>query len=133
MLLPASIGFGGSLLVALLRIGGGFVLIPAMLYILRMPPQLVSGTSLFQIIFTTALATVLQAAFNQSVDIVLALFLLAGSVVGVPFGTRAAARIKPEWARFLMALLILAVAVKIFVDLTVTPARLYALDMELLS
>jgi len=131
-LLPAGIGFVGGVLVALLGIGGGFVLIPAMLYILRMPPQLVNGTSLFQIIFTTALATVLQAVFNQSVDIVLALMLLFGSVMGVPFGTRTAARLKPEWARFFMALLILAVAAKLVVDLTVTPNIFFTLEEDLL-
>jgi uncharacterized protein len=130
-LVPAVIGFVGGLLVSMLGIGGGFVLVPAMIYILRMPPRLVSGTSLFQIIFSTALSTVMQAVLNHSVDILLAMVLLAGSVVGVPFGTRLASRINPVMARLLLALLILAVAAKLVFDLTLTPDQPFTLETKL--
>lgn len=113
VLLPIGLGVIGGLLVALLGVGGGFVLVPAMIYLLKMPPALVNGTSLFQIIFTTAFATVLQATTNHSVDLVMAMTLLIGSVVSVPLGAELAASLRPEVARFLMALLILAVAGKL--------------------
>lgn len=132
LIVPLCVGFVGGVLVAMLGIGGGFVLVPAMIYILRMPPVLVNGTSLFQIVFTTAFATLLQAVLNNSVDILLAMVLLAGSVVGVPFGTRMAVRINPELGRFLLAVVILAVVVKLVVDLTVTPHQLFTLEMKLL-
>jgi len=132
VLAPLVVGFVGGLMVAMLGIGGGFVLIPAMIYILRMPPHLVNGTSLFQIIFATAFATILQAVLNQSVDIMLAMILLAGSVVGVPFGTRQASKLNPVMARFLLALVILAVGGKLFIDLMMTPDNLFTLETKLL-
>lgn len=130
VLLPIGLGVLGGLLVALLGVGGGFVLVPAMIYILRMPPALVNGTSLFQIIFTTAFATVLQAISNHSVDVVLAFFLLLGSVVSVPMGARYASYLRPEVARFLMSMLIMAVAGKLIFDLIVTPDHLYVVEMR---
>lgn len=129
-LLPITVGFVGGVLVALLGVGGGFVMVPAMIYMLRMPPSLVSGTSLFQIVFTTAFATILQAVTNQSVDLVLALILLAGSVVAVPYGARFASRLRPEIARFLMAALILIVAVKLIYDLLVQPDQMFFVEMR---
>ncbi len=129
-ILPLGIGFVGGVLVGLLGIGGGFVMVPAMIYILHMPPSFVNGTSLFQIVFTTAVATVLQAVSNQSVDLVLALILLLGSVVAVPFGTRLATRLKPEVARFLMSVIVLAVVFKLVHDLIVMPDQIFAVDMR---
>lgn len=132
VLLPLALGFFGGLLVAILGVGGGFVLVPAMIYILRMPPALVNGTSLFQIMFTTAFATLLQAVANHSVDALLALLLLVGSVVAVPAGTALAWRLRPEVARFLMACLVLAVLGKLVFDLLMTPEMLYAVEMKVL-
>jgi len=132
VLLPLGLGVIGGLLVALLGVGGGFVLVPAMIYILKMPPALVNGTSLFQIIFTTAFATVLQAVSNHSVDVVLALMLLVGSVISVPMGARLAAYLKPEVARLLMAMLILAVAGKLIYDLLSVPTQLFAVETKVL-
>jgi len=130
VLLPIGLGIIGGLLVALLGVGGGFVLVPAMIYLLKMPPALVNGTSLFQIIFTTGFATVLQATSNHSVDVILALLLLVGSVVSVPLGTRLASTMKPEVARSLMSLLILAVAAKLIFDLVSTPSQLFSAEMK---
>jgi len=132
VLLPIGLGLIGGLLVALLGVGGGFVLVPAMIYLLKMPPALVNGTSLFQIIFTTAFATVLQAVSNHSVDVVLALLLLVGSVFSVPFGARLASTMRPEVARSLMSVLILAVAGKLIYDLLVMPSQLYSVEMRVL-
>lgn len=132
VLLPIGLGIVGGLLVALLGVGGGFVLVPAMIYLLKMPPALVNGTSLFQIIFTTAFATVLQAVSNHSVDVVLALILLFGSVVSVPLGTRLASFLRPEVARLLMSLLILVVAGKLIYELLLTPAQPFAVETILL-
>ncbi|HYE52968.1 MAG TPA: sulfite exporter TauE/SafE family protein [Azospirillaceae bacterium] len=125
-LLPVGIGFVGGLLVAIMGIGGGFLLVPAMIYLLGMPTALVAGTSLFQIIFTTGIAAFLQAASNRTVDIMLALLLLVGGVIGAQFGTRAGAHLRGEQARALLALMVLAVAVKLLVDLLVTPEDLYS-------
>ncbi len=131
--LPLSLGFVGGVLVALFGVGGGFVMVPAMIYLLRMPPALVNGTSLLQIVFTTGFAAVLQAVSNHSVDAVLAFFLLIGSVVSVPMGARLAWRLRPEVARFSMACLILLVAAKLILDMTLTPEVPFMLDMRSLS
>ncbi len=128
-LLPALIGFVGGVLVAIMGIGGGFLLVPAMIYILGMPTALVAGTSLFQIIFTTGLAAFLQAVGNQTVDIVLALLLLVGGVIGAQFGTRAGMRLRGEQARALLAMMVLAVAVKLAVDLVVRPEDIYSITL----
>lgn len=128
-LLPALIGFVGGVLVAIMGIGGGFLLVPAMIYILGMPTALVAGTSLFQIIFTTGLAAFLQAVGNQTVDIVLALLLLVGGVIGAQFGTRAGTRLRGEQARALLALMVLGVAVKLAVDLVIRPEDIYSITL----
>jgi uncharacterized protein len=132
ILLPIGVGFVGGVLVSLLGVGGGFILVPAMIYILHMPPRLVNGTSLFQIIFTTAFSTILQAVLNHSVDILLAMMLLAGSVMGVPFGTRLSSRLNPVWARFFLGLLVVAVGGKLLADLMMTPSQPFALETKLL-
>ncbi len=128
-LLPAGIGFVGGMLVAIMGIGGGFLLVPAMIYLLGMPTALVAGTSLFQIIFTTGIAAFMQATFNQTVDVMLALLLLVGGVVGAQFGSRAGTRLRGEQARALLALMVLAVAVKLLVDLVLRPEDLYSITL----
>jgi uncharacterized membrane protein YfcA len=128
-LLPAGIGLVGGLLVAIMGIGGGFFLVPAMIYVLGMPASLVAGTSLFQIIFATAIATFLHAVTNHTVDVLLALMLLAGGVVGAQFGTRAASVLRAEQARALLAVLVLAVCLKLAVDLVARPADPFSLDI----
>ncbi len=120
-LLPAAIGVVGGLMVAIMGIGGGFFLVPAMIYLLGMPGAVVAGTSLFQIIFSTGIATFLHAYQNQTVDVLLALLLLAGAVVGAQFGTKASGQLRGEHARALLAVTILAVCIKMAFDLFVRP------------
>jgi len=127
--LPGGIGLLGGLLVAIMGIGGGFILVPAMIYLLGMPTALVAGTSLFQIIFTTAVATVLQAWVNQTVDVMLALLLLLGGVVGAQFGTAAGAKLRGDQARALLAVVVLAVAVRLLYDLVAPPDELFSLTV----
>ena len=124
---PIALGFAVGILSALLGVGGGFVLVPAMIYILRMPTNVVIGTSLTQIVFVTAATTILQATNNYSVDIVLAFILVVGGALGAQFGVRMATRLKGEHLRLLLALLVLAVAARLFVGLVVTPDDLYSL------
>lgn len=126
-LLPFGIGFVGGVLVAIMGVGGGFLLVPAMIYMLNMPTALVAGTSLFQIIFTTAAATLLQAATNQTVDVMLALLLLVGGVVGAQFGTKAGGALRGDQARLLLGLIVVGVALKLAWDLVAVPADLYSL------
>lgn len=125
---PIAIGFLGGILVAIMGIGGGFFMVPAMIYLLGMPSATVAGTSLFQIIFTTALATFLQAYHNQTVDAFLALMLLVGGVIGAQFGTRASGLLRPDLARLILALLVMAVGIKMGIDLFTTPDDLYSIE-----
>ncbi|MEI9986649.1 MAG: sulfite exporter TauE/SafE family protein [Aliidongia sp.] len=125
-LLPLSLGFVIGVLSAILGIGGGFLVIPAMIYILGMPASVVPGTSLFQTIFITASATILQAVTNQTVDLLLALIVLLGGVVGVQYGARFGARMSGEYLRVLLAAVILAVGAKLLFDLTVPPDNVYS-------
>jgi uncharacterized protein len=124
---PFSIGLAVGVLAALMGVGGGFIMVPAMIYLLGMPTSVVVGTSLFQIVFVTANVTFLQAWQNQTVDIVLALLLLVGGVVGAQFGVRAGAKLRGEQLRGLLALMVLGVAAKLFVDLVSMPEDLYSL------
>ncbi|HWE75749.1 MAG TPA: sulfite exporter TauE/SafE family protein [Stellaceae bacterium] len=126
-LLPIILGFLVGILSAVLGVGGGFVMVPAMIYLLRMPTAVVPGTSLFQIIFVTAVVTLLQAVENNTVDVVLALVLLVGGVVGAQLGTRWGAKLRGEELRALLALIVLAVAAKLVFDLTVRPDNLFSL------
>lgn len=121
-LVPIGIGFFVGLLAAIMGVGGGFILIPAMIYIVGMPTVVVVGTSLFQIIFVTATSTLLHAVTNHSVDVILALLLLVGAVVGAQFGTRLSTVLRGEHLRGLLALLVLAVCGKLAFDLLTTPA-----------
>lgn len=126
-LMPAGLGFLVGILSALMGVGGGFIMVPAMIYLLGMPTQVVIGTSLFQVIFVTAAVTYLQAVNNQSVDIVLALALLAGSVIGAQFGARVSLRLRGEQLRVLLAALVLTMALRLSYDLLVRPAEFYSL------
>jgi len=122
-LLPLGVGFVVGILAAIMGVGGGFVMVPAMIYLLGMPTQVVIGTSLFQIIFVTANTTFLQATVNQTVDVVLALLLLIGGVIGAQFGARMGAKLKGEQLRVLLALIVLGVCLKLAFDLVVTPSE----------
>jgi uncharacterized membrane protein YfcA len=128
-LLPISIGLLVGLLAAIMGVGGGFIMVPAMIYLLGMPTVVVVGTSLFQIIFVTANVTVLQAVNTQTVDVVLALLLLTGGVVGAQIGVRAGVRLQGEQLRGLLALMVLGVCIKIGYDLVVTPVDLYTIGL----
>ncbi|MBL9049891.1 MAG: sulfite exporter TauE/SafE family protein [Tabrizicola sp.] len=122
LLIGASVGF----LAAIMGVGGGFIMVPAMIYLLGMPTKVVIGTSLFQIIFVTAFTTVMHAVTSQTVDMMLALVLILGGVIGAQIGTRVGVRLKAEQLRILLSLLVLAVAIRIAVDLLVTPDELYS-------
>ena len=128
-LLPFAVGFLVGILAAIMGVGGGFIMVPAMIYLLGMPTSVVVGTSLFQIIFVTANVTFLQAYANQTVDVVLALLLLAGAVIGAQFGARAGARLQGEQLRGLLALMVLAVCGKLFFDLLATPVDVYSIGV----
>ncbi|HWY64085.1 MAG TPA: sulfite exporter TauE/SafE family protein [Rhizomicrobium sp.] len=125
---PIGIGFVVGALSAIMGIGGGFIIVPAMIYVLRMPTNVVMGTSLVQIIAVTAITTVLQATSNYAVDIMLALLLIAGGVVGAQLGVRAGAKLRGEQLRLLLALMVLAVAAGLLWQLIATPADLYSLS-----
>ncbi|MEQ8817311.1 MAG: sulfite exporter TauE/SafE family protein [Thalassobaculum sp.] len=130
-LLPLGIGFFVGILTALMGVGGGFVMVPAMIYLLGMPTGVVVGTSLFQIIFVTANVTFLQALNTQTVDVILAITLLVGAVIGAQFGTQLGAKLRGEHLRSLLALMVLGVCAKIAVDLVVTPVDLFSVDFQL--
>ena len=121
------IGFFVGILASIMGIGGGFIMVPAMIYILGMPTKVVVGTSLFQIIFVTGATTFLHASKNFSVDIVLATLLLIGGVVGAQVGTRLGLRLQSEQLRILLAILVLAMCFKIALELFVAPQEIYLL------
>lgn len=122
-----AIGAMVGILAALMGVGGGFIMVPAMIYVLRMPTSVVIGTSLFQILFVTALTTFLQAAQNQTVDLVLAALLIVGGVIGAQFGARAGQRIRAEELRIALALMVVAVCLKLAWDLVSDPADMFEL------
>ena len=125
---PILIGFGVGTLSAIMGIGGGFIIVPAMIYLLRMPTNVVIGTSLTQIIAVTAATTILQATSNNAVDIVLAAILIAGGVVGAQFGVRAGDKLRGEQIRLLLAVLVLAVCARLLWGLVVTPSDFYSVS-----
>lgn len=125
---PIVLGFMVGVLSAVMGVGGGFIMVPVMIYILNMPTNIVVGTSLFQIIFVTAIATVLHAAANQTVDIVLSLLLLAGGVVGAQFGVRVGVKLKGEQLRALLALIVLAVCARLLFGLVTPPASPFVVE-----
>ena len=125
---PILIGFLVGILSALMGVGGGFIMIPAMVYILGMSTNVVVGTSLFQIIFVTANSTFFQSYLNQTVDIVLAALMIFGGVIGAQIGARLGSKLKAEYLRGILAILVLIVCAKIFTDLTLTPTNLFSLN-----
>ncbi|NBD29674.1 MAG: TSUP family transporter [Alphaproteobacteria bacterium] len=124
---PLLVGVFVGILSAIMGVGGGFIMVPAMIYLLGMPTKVVVGTSLFQIIFVTAFTTLLHATTNFTVDIVLAVLLLVGGVIGAQIGTRIGTRMKAEQLRILLAALVLVVCGKLALDLLLTPAEIYSL------
>jgi uncharacterized membrane protein YfcA len=123
LLIGAFVGF----LAAIMGVGGGFVMVPAMIYLLRVPTNVVVGTSLFQTVFVAAAATILHAGTITSVDIVLATILMIGGVIGAQFGASAGSQIKGEQLRLLLAAIVLLVCLRIGWDLVVVPGELYSL------
>jgi uncharacterized membrane protein YfcA len=128
-LLPLAVGALVGLLAAIMGVGGGFIMVPAMIYVLGMPTSVVIGTSLFQIVFVTANVTFLQAYQNQTVDILLGLFLIVGGVIGAQVGTRVGAKLPGERMRFLLAAMVLGVCGKMLVDLVSTPSDVFSLAL----
>jgi uncharacterized membrane protein YfcA len=124
---PLLLGTFVGLLAAIMGVGGGFIMVPAMIYLLRMPTNVVIGTSLFQIVFLTAATTVLHASQNQNVDVVLAVILMAGGVVGAQFGAAAGQRLKGEELRFLLATFILFVCARFAWQLVASPSDIYSI------
>jgi uncharacterized membrane protein YfcA len=124
---PIVVGVLVGILAAIMGVGGGFVMVPAMIYLLGMPTKVVIGTSLFQIIFVTAFTTLLHATTNFTVDMLLAVLLLIGGVIGAQIGTRIGVRLKAEQLRILLAMLVLAVCGKLALDLLLQPSELYSL------
>jgi uncharacterized membrane protein YfcA len=129
-LLPVGVGFVVGVLAAIMGVGGGFIMVPAMIYLLGMPTAVVVGTSLFQIIFVTANVTFLQAYANQTVDVVLAVLLLTGAVIGAQMGVRSGAKLRGEQLRIILAVMVLMVCGKLLYDLTITPSDLYSLGLS---
>jgi len=126
---PLVIGLCVGILAAIMGVGGGFIMVPAMIYLLGMPTKVVIGTSLFQIIFVTAFTTMLHATTNFTVDIVLAVLLLVGGVIGAQIGTRIGVKMKAEQLRILLALMVLVVCGKLALDLLLMPSELYSLGV----
>ena len=123
---PILIGFFVGVLSAMMGVGGGFIMIPAMVYILGMSTNVVVGTSLFQIIFVTANSTFFQSYINQTVDIVLSALMIVGGVIGAQIGVRLGSQLKAEYLRGILAILVLLVCAKILTDLILTPSDLFS-------
>lgn len=122
---PLLIGLSVGILAAIMGVGGGFIMVPAMIYLLRMPTNVVVGTSLFQIMFVTGLAAIMHATLNQTVDIVLAMLLLVGGVLGAQVGVRVGHKLRGEQLRALLALMVIAVCLRLAWDLVATPDDLF--------
>lgn len=127
---PLLLGIVTGILTMLLGVGGGFIMVPAMLYVLGMSTNVVVGTSLFQIFFVTAAATLVHATTTKAVDIVLAALLLIGSVTGAQYGARLAQRLKPEYLRLLLASLVLLIAIRIGLGLGWRPDEIYTIELS---
>ena len=128
-LAPLLLGFVSGMLTVLLGVGGGFIMVPAMIYLLGMSAQVVVGTSLLQILFVTAVTTIVHATTTRSVDIVLAGLLLLGSVIGAQYGARLAQKMKPELLRMILAIVVLAVAFRMALQLGWRPEEIYTVQM----
>ncbi len=120
---PLLLGTLVGMLAAIMGVGGGFLLIPAMTFLLHMPMRVVVGTSLFQMLFTSSATTIMQATVNHNVDILLAISLLVGSSVGAQLGARVGRRLSGQQQKILLAILVLAISLKMFIDLMMRPAR----------
>ncbi|WP_102107741.1 sulfite exporter TauE/SafE family protein [Oceaniglobus roseus] len=129
---PLVVGIFVGVLAAVMGVGGGFIMVPAMIYLLGMPTKVVIGTSLFQIIFVTAATTLMHATTNYTVDIMLGLLLIVGGVIGAQIGTRIGLMMKAEQLRILLASLVLLVCGKLAYDLLARPAELYSLTPVIL-
>lgn len=128
-LAPLILGFLTGILTILLGVGGGFVMVPAMLYLLGMGAQVVVGTSLFQILFVTLASTMVHSLTTKAVDIVLAVLLLIGSVTGAQVGARFAQKLPPEYLRLLLSVLVLLVALRLAIGLGFRPADIYSVEL----
>lgn len=128
-LAPLILGFLTGILTILLGVGGGFVMVPAMLYLLGMGAQVVVGTSLFQILFVTLASTMVHSLTTKAVDIVLAVLLLIGSVTGAQIGARFAQKLPPEYLRLLLSALVLLVALRLAIGLGFRPAEIYSIEL----
>ncbi|WP_174286270.1 sulfite exporter TauE/SafE family protein [Sphingomonas bacterium] len=129
-LAPLILGFVTGILTILLGVGGGFILVPAMIYLLGVATSVVVGTSLFQTLFVTAVATMVHATTTKAVDIVLAALLLLGSVIGAQVGTRFASKARPEYLRLALAVIVLLVGLRIFLGLVWRPDELFTIELS---
>ena len=127
---PVVVGVFVGILAAIMGVGGGFIMVPAMIYLLGMPTKVVVGTSLFQIIFVTGFTTLMHATTNYTVDMALAVLLLVGGVIGAQIGTRIGARLKAEQLRILLSIMVLAVCFKLALDLLIMPSELYSIGAK---
>ena len=127
---PLALGAVVGVMTSLMGVGGGFIMVPVMIYVLKMPTKIVVGTSLFQLLFTTAAVSIMQAGVNHSVDPFLALILILGSVLGTKLGAGLGARLPAEKLRLILALVVVAVAVKMVVSLVLTPEHIHSMTVE---
>ena len=127
-LAPFLLGLATGVMTVLMGVGGGFILVPAMIYILGMSARVVVGTSLFQILFVTAATTMVHALTTRKVDLVLTALLLIGSVTGAQFGARFAMKIKPEYLRLALAFIVLVVAIRMLLGLTWRPPEIFTVE-----
>lgn len=127
---PLAIGFGVGVIAAVMGVGGGFILVPAMIYLLRMPTQVVVGTSLVQVLIVTSLVVVLQSTQTRTVDLILAALLVVGGVIGAQLGVRAGANLSAERLRAILAVLVLGTGLKLAYDLVATPAEMFVLGSQ---
>ena len=127
---PLVVGLFVGVLAAIMGVGGGFIMVPAMIYLLGMPTKVVVGTSLFQIIFVTGFTTLMHATTNYTVDMALAVLLLVGGVIGAQIGTRIGAKLKAEQLRILLSIMVLGVCFKLGLELLIEPAELYSIGAK---
>jgi len=130
VLFPLVLGAGVGILTSLMGVGGGFIMVPVMIYLLRMPTKIVIGTSMFQLLFTTAAVSIMQAGVNHSVDPFLAVTLILGSVFGTSYGARLGARMRAEKLRLILALVIVGVAIKMVMMLVIPPGDVYEMAVK---
>jgi uncharacterized membrane protein YfcA len=127
-LAPLILGMATGILTMLLGVGGGFIMVPAMIYLLGMQTQVVVGTSLFQILFVTMASTLVHSLTTKAVDLVLAIMLLIGSVTGAQLGTRISRKMRPEYLRIILAFIVLVVAIRMALGLGWRPDEIYTIE-----